>query len=191
MERLDPSKIGPFKLGILLFIASEAGFFALLMIAYAFYHRSGGQGPTAASALDVTKTAWFSLALFSSSATVWRAGVSLRRGSRHGAALWLLATVALGAVFLVGQCVEYASLLHRHITVSRNLFGTTFFTLTGFHGLHVFMGPVLLSILLGLSLARSPREPTGTAMEGVSLYWHFVDAVWVFIFAVVYLWKFV
>lgn len=191
MERLAPGRMEPLKLGILLFIASEASFFALLIIAYAFYHRSGGQGPTAASALDVPRTALFSVALFSSSATVWRAGVSLRRGSRPRAALWLLATVVLGAVFLVGQGLEYAGLLHKHITVSRNLFGTTFFTLTGFHGLHVFVGLVLLSILLGLSLARSPREPTGHAVEGVSLYWHFVDAVWVFIFAVVYLWKFV
>ena len=77
------------------------------------------------------------------------------------------------------------------MTISGNLFGTTFFTLTGFHGLHVFLGLAMLAILFGLTMARKGRAPSAPAMEGVSLYWHFVDAVWVVIFGVVYLWKFV
>jgi heme/copper-type cytochrome/quinol oxidase subunit 3 len=179
------------RLGVVLFIVSEANFFLLLICAYVFYHRSGGQGPAAANSLDVFKTGLFSLALFTSSATVWRAGVNLEKRRRGKVGFWLLATIVLGAVFLAGQAREYAQLLREHVTISRDLFGTTFFTLTGFHGLHVFLGLVMLSILLGITLIRSDREPTAPALDGVSLYWHFVDVVWVVIFSVVYLWKFV
>ena len=183
--------MGRTKLGIILFIVSEASFFLLLVGAYVFFHRSGGQGPSAASSLDVPRTSLFSLALFASSATVWFAGISLSQGRRQRAGLWLLATIALGAVFLVGQVTEYAELLRKQVTISRNLFGTTFFTLTGFHGLHVFLGLAMLAILFGLTMARKGRAPSAPALEGVSLYWHFVDAVWVVIFGVVYLWKYV
>ncbi len=183
--------MNPAKLGMVLFIVSEANFFLLLVVAYMFFHLSGGRGPHAAGALDVLRTGLFSLALFASSVTVWRAGVGLRARRRGRAACWLLLTILLGAVFLFGQGTEYANLLRHHITISRDLFGTTFFTLTGFHGLHVFVGLVMLSILLGLSLGRNAREPSLGATEGISLYWHFVDVVWVVIFGVVYLWKFV
>lgn len=175
---------------MLLFIVSEANFFLLLVCAYVFYHRSGGQGPTAAGSLDVVRTGIFSVALFGSSATVWRAGEARLKGRRGGLRLWLLATIALGAVFLIGQGTEYADLLRDHVTISRNLFGTTFFTLTGFHGLHVFVGLVMLTILFAMSFLGDAREPAVPALEGISLYWHFVDAVWVVIFAVVYLWRF-
>ena len=99
---------------------------------------------------------------------------------------WLLATVGLGAVFLCGQGREYAQLLREHVTISRNLFGTTFFTLTGFHGLHVLIGLVALAILLGLALAGGFKDPRAPGVGAVGLYWHFVDAVWIVIFAVVY-----
>lgn len=179
------------RLGVTLFVVSEANFFLLLVCAYVFYHRSGGQGPAAANSLNVLRTAVFSLALFASSATMWRAGVNLEKGRRTRSAGWLLTTIVLGAVFLIGQGTEYLQLLRDHITISRNLFGATFFTLTGFHGLHVFVGLVLLTILFGLAMVDTQREPAGRAMDGISIYWHFVDAVWVVIFAVVYLWKFV
>ncbi|MCL5098194.1 MAG: heme-copper oxidase subunit III [Candidatus Omnitrophica bacterium] len=182
---------GRVKQGMILFVLSEANFFLLLVCAYIFYHQSGGQGPTAASALDVFKTSLFSVALFSSSFTVWRAGACSRESKRGPMRFWLLATILLGALFLIGQGTEYAHLIEENVTISRNLFGTTFFTLTGFHGLHVFIGLVLLTILLGLAVAGNEHEPRPTAMEGVSIYWHFVDAVWVVIFLVVYLWKYV
>ncbi len=93
-------------------------------------------------------------------------------------------------VFLVGQGLSSDDLIHRNVTISRDLFGTTFFTLTGFHGLHVIIGLIMLRILLGLTLFGRAEEPRWDAMESVSLYWHFVDTVWVVIFAVVYLWAF-
>ena len=98
------------------------------------------------------------------------------------------ATVVLGAVFLIGQGTEYAHLIRENVTISANLFGTTFFTLTGFHGFHVFMGLVALD---HPSRPRHWRLVQGAAfrrLEAVSLYWHFVDLVWIVIFATVYLW---
>ena len=178
------------RLAMILFVASEGTFFALLIGAYVFYHSSGGQGPTAATSLNVLQTGLFSLALFSSSATAWRAGVNLRQRRRRRVAVWLLATILLGATFLVGQGVEYARLLRADVSISRNLFGTTFFTLTGFHAFHVLLGLAALTTLLGLTVFGSSREPTADAMEGIAIYWHFVDVVWVFIFGIVYLWKF-
>jgi cytochrome c oxidase subunit III len=81
-------------------------------------------------------------------------------------------------------------LLRNQVTISRNLFGTTFFALTGFHSFHVLVGLVLLTILLWLAAAGRAREPAAPALEAISIYWHFVDGVWVVIFSVVYLWKF-
>jgi heme/copper-type cytochrome/quinol oxidase subunit 3 len=113
-----------------------------------------------------------------------------RRDHRGRLAAWLGVTIALGAVFLVGQGTEYAALLHEDVTISRNLFGTTFFTLTGFHGLHVLIGLVLLFVLQGLTRFGGEHQPRAGAMEAASIYWHFVDGVWVVIFAIVYLWAF-
>jgi len=179
------------KMGMTLFLLSEAVFFLLLILAYAFYHTSGELGKQAANALDVVKSALFSVALLSSSVTLWQADVCLKSGGRSQARLWLAATILLGLIFLVGQGTEYAHLLREHVTISRNLFGTTFFTLTGFHGLHVAVGLALLLILLGLTELGTAHEPTSSAMEAISLYWHFVDGVWVVIFSVVYLWEYV
>jgi heme/copper-type cytochrome/quinol oxidase subunit 3 len=179
------------KLAMLLFISSETIFFTLLILAYVAYHRTGGTGPTAASALDPVKTGVFSLFLLSSSFTMHRVGASTRREERGGQRAWLAATIVLGSVFLVGQGLEYASLIRRDVTISRDLFGTTFFTLTGFHGLHVFLGLVMLAILLGLGARHPDDEPKSAAVGAIAVYWHFVDAVWVVIFSVVYLWAFV
>ena len=179
------------KMGMILFLLSEAMFLLLLILAYAFYHTSGELGKQVANALNVVKSALFSVALLSSSVTLWQADVCLKSGGRPQARLWLAVTILLGFIFLVGQGTEYAHLLREHVTISRNLFGTTFFTLTGFHGLHVAVGLALLLILLGLAALGSEWEPTPPAMEAISLYWHFVDGVWVVIFAVVYLWGYV
>jgi len=178
------------KLGMIFFIFSESIFFLLLVLAYAFFHRAGGAGPTAASALDVLRTSVFSAALLASSFTMWRAGVSLKRRRRARFGAWLSCTIALGAVFLVGQAAEYAGLLRDQVTVSRNLFGATFFTLTGFHGFHVLVGLVVLATLLGITLSAGEGEPDPLAVDVASMYWHFVDGVWVVVFSVVYLWKF-
>ena len=179
------------KLGMVLFLLSESVFFVLLILAYVTYHRSHGNGPTAADSLNVGKTALFSLFLLASSFTAWRAETGFRRSDRRGKVLvWLGVTIAFGITFLIGQGLEYADLIGRNITISRDLFGTTFFTLTGFHGLHVTAGLIMLGALLWMLRRTASRPAKPAAFEVVALYWHFVDGVWVLIFGVVYLWAF-
>jgi heme/copper-type cytochrome/quinol oxidase subunit 3 len=109
-------------------------------------------------------------------------GLATARRSR----LWLAVTALLGAAFLAGQGLEYARLLGAGLRPGSELFGTTFFTLTGLHALHVLVGLVLLATLLAAAAAR-PRRVGHAAWEGIAMYWHFVDAVWVVVFSVVYL----
>jgi cytochrome c oxidase subunit 1/cytochrome c oxidase subunit I+III len=171
------------------FIASETGFFLILIIAYLFFNVGAGAdapGPSAAM-LDVKKTGAFTACLFASSFTLWLSEKSLHKKEHAAAARWLFATIALGAVFLVGQGSEYLGLFHRGVGVATNLFTTTFFTLTGFHGLHVTAGLFALMIALGLLLAGDFRRRSSTFLRTIGLYWHFVDVVWLVVFSIVYL----
>lgn len=181
-------KVDNNKLGMGLFLISESAFFVFLILAYVYFRYSVKAGPTAANSLDPAKTGIFTIFLFASSLTIWLAERSLRAGRQARLHFWLFVTIVFGAVFLVGQGMEYLRLYRVDVTVSRNLFGTTFFTLTGFHGLHVFLGLIALTVLLGLSLAGQFRAPRSAAVETVAMYWHFVDGVWVVLFAVIYLW---
>lgn len=176
------------RLGILLFIMSEALFFFALIITYIVYHNQGVGGPTAKTALDVKTTGIFSLFLFSSSITMGRATARIGRNDAAGVRRWLGATILLGAIFLVGQGSEYVRLYQSNVTIDRNLWSSTFFTLTGFHGLHVLIGLISMTVVAAL-VSPGKREVQGaSAAECVALYWHFVDAVWVVIFSLVYLW---
>ncbi len=175
------------KLAMLLFVASEAVFFIVLIVAYVVYHTTSASAADAARYLDVPRTAVFTACLIGSSFTMWLADIGFRTGRRRAALVWLLATMALGIVFLSGQGSEYASLIGKDMVISRDLFGTTFFTLTGFHGLHVFIGLIMLATLFGLELKQRVTNPS-EAVVSVSIYWHFVDAVWMIIFPVIYLW---
>lgn len=179
------------KFAMGLFVYSESVFFLVLIAAYAYFHVQPQTGPDAASSLHPGITGAYSVCLFASSATMATAHRFFRRDNHRAFAAWLLVTIILGAVFLYGQGSEYASLFAKNITVGRNLFSTTFFTLTGFHGLHVFIGLCLLAITLGLALRGRLAQRHALGLDTVSIYWHFVDAVWVFIFALVYLWALV
>ena len=178
------------KLAVLSFIASEAVFFTLLVLAYVFLHGAGG-GPRAAGTLDPGQTAIFTVALVASSGTFWAGERRLRRGGRGAFVVLLAATIVLAAVFLAGQGAEWARLLRAGVAPRVNPFATAFFTLTGFHGLHVAVGIVLLAVCGWLGAGAPAR--TGVAagraaavVESAGLYWHFVDAVWIGIFLVVY-----
>lgn len=173
------------KLGMLTFIASEAIFFLLLILAYVYY---GSKTIDENKVLDVGKTAIFTVFLFASSGTIFLAERGLKKRNRTQLVLWLVVTIIFGAIFLVGQGMEYATLLgNEKLTPGSNLFGTTFFTLTGFHGLHVFIGLIMLTILAGMAAAGNFKGPHSSAIETISYYWHFVDVVWVFVFSVVYI----
>jgi heme/copper-type cytochrome/quinol oxidase subunit 3 len=189
---MDKNRIGMFA-----FIGSEATFFILLIIAFVYFRWSApsaaGANPanTGSALLDPLTTGIYSLFLFASSGTVWLAGRSLKRGRVVAATVWLAATVVLGLIFLFGQAREWARLISGGTLPSTNEFGTTFFTLTGFHGLHVMIGLLMLLILAGFGLARaldpSKRGPGANSLETIAIYWHFVDVVWIVIFSIVYL----
>ncbi|MGH7987377.1 MAG: cytochrome c oxidase subunit 3 [Candidatus Binataceae bacterium] len=188
------------KLAVGLFIFSEANFFLILIVSYIYFHVVSAGGPSAGNSLNPLRTGLFSVALFASSATMALAHHAFRHGRRRGLVIWLALTIVLGAIFLIGESFEWAGLFSRNITVATNLFGSTFFTLTGFHGLHVFIGLCMLAIMLGvagsgrMALPQTPAMIEGEGLqagfESVAMYWHFVDAVWVFIFGLVYLWPF-
>jgi heme/copper-type cytochrome/quinol oxidase subunit 3 len=171
---------------VITFIISETGFFGVLILAYLFYNATPQPGPGAHD-LNLLKTGLFSLCLFASSFTIWRSEVCLHKGRQRAVTGWLAATILLGGVFIIGQGLEYWGLFQSGARVSSNLFATTFFTLTGFHGLHVCVGLIALLIVLGLALAGDFKQGRSPALKAVGLYWHFVDAVWVLVFSTVYL----
>jgi heme/copper-type cytochrome/quinol oxidase subunit 3 len=184
IDRLDPN-----HLGVLLFIMSEALFFVALIITYVVYRGQSTSGPTAATALDVRTAAIFTVFLLASSVSMGFATGRLGRNEIGGLRRWLVVTILLGTVFLGGQGSEYVRLYREGVTVSGNLWGSTFFTLTGFHALHVLIGLVALESV-ALSVRPGERHVRGaSAVEAVALYWHFVDAVWIVVFSVVYLWS--
>ena len=172
--------------GILAFIFSEATFFGALIVAFLEYRtRSPGPGPRD---LDVARTLVFSVFLFASSATVALAERRLARGDQRGFLTWWLATMGLGAVFLVGQATEYRAMYAEGITIGSNLFTSAFFTLTGFHGAHVLVGLIGLATVALMARAGDFRAGRRrVAVDAVAIYWHFVDGIWVVIFTLVYL----
>lgn len=170
------------------FVTSEAVFFVLLLATYIVFNvRHTGEGPTASTALNVPRTAVFSLFLLASSLTFWLSERNLRAG-RHSASIrWLGVTILFGIIFLCGQAWEYAGLLTNDIYIDSNLFASTFFTVTGFHGLHVTAGLVALGIMFVLGRKNYLTKEHSKPFGAIGIYWHFVDVVWIFVFAIIYL----
>jgi heme/copper-type cytochrome/quinol oxidase subunit 3 len=115
------------------------------------------------------------------------AGARINLNKKRAMIVWLFVTILFGAIFLIGQMSEYAKLISSDVTVSKNVFGSAFFTLTGFHGFHVLIGLIILSIVLGLIYSGKFKSIESTAFKSATIYWHFVDAVWVAVFSVVYI----
>lgn len=99
---------------------------------------------------------------------------------------WLLATISLGLIFLAGQAHEYYHLLNQNLTMSKSEFGSSFYTLTGFHSLHVLIGLILLSVLFALTRKGYLKNTSSSLITTIGIYWHFVDAVWIFVFSLIY-----
>ena len=175
------------KRSVLLFIASESIFFILLILSFLHYQTTHSHAEAGPSLLDVMRTGKFSVLLLLSSLTVWLSIRSMRQDKPRSMVFWLLITIALGGAFLYGQGTEWWGLIQRNVTISRDLFGSTFFTLTGFHGFHVFVGLLMLGTLMVLSAFGAIQGKAQEAADGVSIYWHFVDGVWVVVFTVIYL----
>jgi len=176
----------PAKLASGSFIVSEAMFFLLLVSAYVVFNRATDEH-SAAHTLEVGRTGVFTFLLLASSVTLWRAERALRSSDQATFLKWLALTLGLGAVFLVNQGIEYGGLLRHGVTISSSMFGSTFFTVTAFHGLHVFAGLVALGIMFVLGKRGRLTSDRSEVLSAIGYYWHFVDVVWIVVFSVIYL----
>jgi cytochrome c oxidase subunit 3/cytochrome o ubiquinol oxidase subunit 3 len=173
--------------GMLAFLLSEAAFFSTLIVAYISFLGQDKVGPTPSESLSLQLVIVTTACLLSSSWTVHLATHALTAGKQAKFLLWWLATIVLGVAFLAGTGYEWRELIHeKHLTISRNLFGTTYYTLVGFHGLHVTVGVIAMLIVFALAARQAVSGQHRLAAELTSWYWHFVDGVWVVVFAVVY-----
>jgi cytochrome c oxidase subunit 3/cytochrome o ubiquinol oxidase subunit 3 len=178
----------PVKVGMLIFLLSEAAFFGTLIMTYAFFLRQTTQGePNPSQVFRLPMVLGASVCLFSSSATIHAAERSLCRNSQQAFLGWWGLTIMLGVLFLIGTMLEWNELIAKWgLTISRNLFGSTYFTLVGFHALHVTVGVIVMSIVFGLAWRWEVAQRNQTGVEVVSWYWHFVDGVWAVVFTLVY-----
>ena len=174
------------RVAMLSLIAAEAAIFTIFVVAYLFYVGKSLTGPTPKDVLSVPVL--YTICLLSSSLTIHLAATSLRRGSILRFGLLWVATITLGAAFLYGTGTEWYRLIYQEgFTISTNLFGTTYYSLVGLHGFHVLVGLLSLSIVMVFTLLGSVRSEHAERIDVLSLYWHFVDVVWIVVFTVVYL----
>jgi cytochrome c oxidase subunit 3/cytochrome o ubiquinol oxidase subunit 3 len=167
-------------------IIAESAIFTIFVVAYVFYAGKSLSGPTPREVLEVP--IFFTVCLLSSSLTVHFAAKALEH-SRRGAflILWIL-TIVLGGLFLIGTGMEWHRLIYeRGLTISTNLFGTTYYSLVGLHAFHVTAGLIMLSIVSLFALAGRVGSEQSHRVDVLAMYWHFVDAVWVVVFTVVYI----
>jgi cytochrome c oxidase subunit 3 len=173
--------------GMLSFLLSEVAFFSTLIVTYLAYMGKDQSGPTPA-VLSLPLVIGTTICLLSSSGTVHLAERSLRREAVWTFVLCWSVTIALGSLFLLGTVYEWHELIVRHhLTIGANLFGTTYYTLVGFHAIHVTVGVISMLVVLGLVLRGQVTARNATGVELTSWYWHFVDGVWLVVFTVVYL----
>jgi len=176
------------KLGMWGFLASECLFFGALISSHLLYRARAPQGVKIPhDVYDIPYTSVSSFVLLMSSLTMVLALAAIQRGDGRRLRVWLLATAFLGATFISGQVYEFTSFIREGLTIKTNLFGSSFFVLTGFHGVHVTLGIVMLLSLWNLSLRGKLPQEKAEVVEIAGLYWHFVDVVWIVIFTVVYL----
>jgi cytochrome c oxidase subunit 3 len=174
-------------LGMLLFIASEVMFFGGLFATYFNARASVPAGewhPPAGGHLDIALAGVLTALLIASSFTMQFGVWAIRRGDNGALKMWTAITLGLGILFLAGQLYDYSQL---GFGVGDGIFGTVFYTLTGFHGAHVFGGTIGLTIVLARSLRGQFSAQNHVAVEAVSMYWHFVDVVWIAVFTTIYI----
>jgi cytochrome c oxidase subunit 3/cytochrome o ubiquinol oxidase subunit 3 len=177
------------KMGMWAFLGSECLLFGGLISSYLLYRGRvpEGDGPTPTEIFDIPYTSVSSFVLLMSSLTMVLALSAIQRGDHQRTRIWLLTTAMLGASFIGGQVYEFTSFVNEGLGYTTNIFGSAFYTLTGFHGVHVTIGIVMLLSLFTMSLRGTLPQERAETVEIVGLYWHFVDIVWILIFTVVYL----
>jgi cytochrome c oxidase subunit 3/cytochrome o ubiquinol oxidase subunit 3 len=179
--------LSPAQWGMISFLVSEVALFGTLIVTYVFYLGKDLVGPKPADVLSLPLVLGTTACLLASSVTIHHAERTLGRGNQGGFLRLWAATIALGVLFLLGTAYEWYGLISRGLTIGRNLFGSTYYTLVGAHALHVTGGVTIMVIVLGLALRRQVTTANRAGVELVAWYWHFVDAVWVVVFTVVYL----
>jgi len=175
------------KLGMWVFLGSECLLFGALISTYLLYRGRFADGPAPGDIFDIPFTSVSSFVLLMSSLTMVLALSALQRGDERNNRLWLLTTALLGAVFVGGQVYEFTTFLREGLGYTTSPFSSAFFTLTGFHGVHVSLGVIFLMSLYVSSAICNLHKERAETVELIGLYWHFVDIVWIFIFTVIYL----
>ena len=175
------------KLLMWLFLASDCLLFGSLIAAYLLYRGRSVVGPFPDDLFDIPFTSVSAFILLMSSVTMVLALAAIQRGNVRNMRIWIFTTAILGTLFIAGQVFEFTEFNHEGLSISTNLFGTTFFVLTGFHGAHVTVGVLLLMSLFVVSMRGGIQQKDSLAVELAGLYWHFVDIVWIVIFTLVYL----
>jgi cytochrome c oxidase subunit 3/cytochrome o ubiquinol oxidase subunit 3 len=167
-------------------IVGESAIFTIFVVAYIYYIGRSLSGPTPKDVLEVP--IFNTICLFSSSLTIWLAERALERAKIKLFGAWWALTLLLGAIFIVGTGIEWHKLIYeKGLTISTNLFGPTFYSLVGLHATHVIFGLIGLSVVLAFTLAGKIGYEHSERVQVLALYWHFVDAIWVVVFTVVYI----
>ncbi len=175
------------KLAMWLFLGSECLLFGGLISTYMLYRGRVSSGPHPSRIFDIPFTSVSSFVLLMSSLTMVLAVSSAQRGDDRRTNLWLTVTALLGATFIGGQVYEFTTFIREGLGFSTSLFGSSFYTLTGFHGVHVSVGVIMLLSTMGIIRKGKITGNKAEVVELIGLYWHFVDIVWIIIFTLVYL----
>lgn len=183
--RLEGNPLDRGRVAMLCLIAAEAAIFTIFVVAYVFYLGKSLTGPMPKDVLNVPIV--YTICLLSSSLTIHLAAKSLRRGGTLTFGILWLATITLGAAFLCGTGTEWYRLIYKEgFTISTNLFGTTYYSLVGLHAFHVIVGLLSLTTVMVFTMTGSVGSEHAERVDVLSLYWHFVDVVWIVVFTVVY-----
>jgi len=169
------------------FLGSECMFFGSLISTYLIYRGRDSAGPHPHEVLNIPFTSFSAFVLLMSSLTMVLALAAVQHGNLRGTKIWLAATALLGMTFIAGQCYEFTHFFYDGLKLQSNLFGCTFFVLTGFHGTHVTVGVIWLWSLFMMAVRGKLPVERALDVEIAGLYWHFVDVVWIAIFTLVYL----
>ena len=175
------------KLGMWMFLGSECLLFGGLISTYLLYRGRVSEGPTPSQIFDIPFTSVSSFVLLMSSLTMVFAVSAAAKKDDRGTNLWLVVTAMLGATFVGGQVYEFTAFYNEGLGFSTSLFGSSFYTLTGFHGVHVTVGIIMLLALVAINKRGKVPGSKSETVEMLGLYWHFVDVVWIIIFTLVYL----
>ena len=175
------------KLLMWAFLGSDVMFFGAFIATYLVYRGKSLVGPYPSEVLNIPITTVSTFILLMSSLAMVLALHYVKEGEKNKGTLWILVVVVLGAIFMGFQFVEFREFAHLGLTPRTNIFGTTFFILTGIHGAHVTIGVIWMAFLAYSSNSGALRSDNALDLEIAGLYWHFVDIVWIVIFTVIYL----